>query len=80
MYPNGMLVQALNEKTSFQQISQAIEEKKEENERKKALIEEFRQIEEELKTVQREKEELDSEIESIFNHDPQDKVKKIGEE
>ena len=63
-----------------EQISQAIEEKKEENERKKALIEEFRQIEEELKTVQREKEELDSEIESIFNHDPQDKVKKIGEE
>lgn len=53
--------------------------KGEENERKKALIQEFRDVEKELETLQSESEELDSQITSIFNHNEEDKVKKIGE-
>ena len=62
-----------------EEIKKMIEAKKEENKRKQALIQEFRKAEEELQRVQNETEQLDSEIESIFNQNSNSKVKKLGE-
>lgn len=61
-----------------EEIKKMIEEKREENKRKQALIQEYRKVEEQLHNVQLESAELDSEITSIFNQNNV-KVKKIGE-